>query len=114
MSASDTIGYKHPPVDTRWKPGQSGNPKGRPPNWKLMAWALRNQHNLAHLGRTKQGRQRLEQLHRAYLRHYLKDPEFVIFGQQLAGAVDEIVWERVAEIILNPRLAPLFFPPSRG
>lgn len=24
------VGYKKPPKDTRWKPGQSGNPKGRP------------------------------------------------------------------------------------
>lgn len=24
------IGYKKPPVHSRWKPGQSGNPKGRP------------------------------------------------------------------------------------
>jgi hypothetical protein len=23
------VGYRRPPVDTRWKPGQSGNPKGR-------------------------------------------------------------------------------------
>ena len=26
-----TVGYLNPPKDTRWKPGQSGNPKGRPP-----------------------------------------------------------------------------------
>jgi hypothetical protein len=26
----DKIGYKHPPERTRFKPGQSGNPKGRP------------------------------------------------------------------------------------
>jgi predicted transcriptional regulator len=24
------VGHKLPPVETRWKPGQSGNPKGRP------------------------------------------------------------------------------------
>ena len=24
------VGYKKPPEHTRWKPGQSGNPKGRP------------------------------------------------------------------------------------
>lgn len=24
------VGYKKPPANTRWKPGQSGNPKGRP------------------------------------------------------------------------------------
>jgi hypothetical protein len=24
------VGYKNPPIETRFKPGQSGNPKGRP------------------------------------------------------------------------------------
>ena len=24
------VGYKKPPEHSRWKPGQSGNPKGRP------------------------------------------------------------------------------------
>ena len=24
------VGYCSPPVETRWQPGQSGNPKGRP------------------------------------------------------------------------------------
>ncbi len=26
----DEVGYKKPPKHTQWKPGQSGNPKGRP------------------------------------------------------------------------------------
>lgn len=26
----DEVGYGKPPVHSRWKPGQSGNPKGRP------------------------------------------------------------------------------------
>jgi hypothetical protein len=26
----DRVGYRHPPKHTRFKPGQSGNPKGRP------------------------------------------------------------------------------------
>jgi hypothetical protein len=28
---SGKVGYGHPPVETRFKPGQSGNPNGRPP-----------------------------------------------------------------------------------
>jgi Family of unknown function (DUF5681) len=28
--ANYAVGYKRPPVDSRFKPGQSGNPKGRP------------------------------------------------------------------------------------
>jgi hypothetical protein len=27
---TDDIGYGRPPTQTRWQPGQSGNPKGRP------------------------------------------------------------------------------------
>ena len=27
---NDTVGYKNPPKETQFKPGQSGNPKGRP------------------------------------------------------------------------------------
>src|SRR6516225_6979186 len=27
---NDTVGQGRPPTATRWKPGQSGNPKGRP------------------------------------------------------------------------------------
>ena len=26
----ESVGYKRPPKTARWKPGQSGNPKGRP------------------------------------------------------------------------------------
>src|SRR5262245_15238545 len=29
-SSSRTVGYGRPPVHTRFKPGKSGNPKGRP------------------------------------------------------------------------------------
>jgi hypothetical protein len=28
--ADDRVGYRHPPVHSRFKPGQSGNPMGRP------------------------------------------------------------------------------------
>jgi len=28
---SEKVGKNHPPKDTKWKPGQSGNPAGRPP-----------------------------------------------------------------------------------
>lgn len=32
---------KPPPEETRWKPGQSGNPAGRPPNTKYVSDYLR-------------------------------------------------------------------------
>ncbi len=40
---SDKVGRGHPPKDTRWKPGQSGNPKGRPKGIKYMSELLREQ-----------------------------------------------------------------------
>jgi hypothetical protein len=30
MAGDDDVGYRRPPKATRFKPGQSGNPKGRP------------------------------------------------------------------------------------
>jgi hypothetical protein len=35
-TGSDSIGYGRPPQHTRFRPGQSGNPKGRPANAKRM------------------------------------------------------------------------------
>ena len=30
MANDDEVGYANPPKDAQWKPGQSGNPSGRP------------------------------------------------------------------------------------
>ena len=35
------VGYRKPPVQTRFKPGQSGNPKGRPKPQASLAQSLR-------------------------------------------------------------------------
>jgi hypothetical protein len=35
--SSEKVGYGHPPKSTRFQPGRSGNPKGRPPNQTLPA-----------------------------------------------------------------------------
>ena len=35
-SADYEVGYKKPPKDTRFQPGHSGNPKGRPPGSKSL------------------------------------------------------------------------------
>jgi Family of unknown function (DUF5681) len=32
MANDEAVGYGRPPAATRWKPGQSGNPRGRPRN----------------------------------------------------------------------------------
>ena len=36
MSTQDKVGYKSPPKTTQFKPGQSGNPKGRPKGTKNL------------------------------------------------------------------------------
>ena len=30
FNPSDYVGYKHPPIKSRWRKGQTGNPHGRP------------------------------------------------------------------------------------
>lgn len=34
----DSVGYKHPPKEHQFKPGQSGNPKGRPKKKDSCSW----------------------------------------------------------------------------
>jgi Family of unknown function (DUF5681) len=34
-SETETVGYKRPPIKTQFKPGNSGNPRGRPPKSKV-------------------------------------------------------------------------------
>ena len=40
MSDDYEVGYKKPPIHTRFKPGVSGNPKGRPKGTKNLATDL--------------------------------------------------------------------------
>lgn len=42
-SSNNGVGYGRPPVSTRFKPGQSGNPKGRPKGSKNMLTLLREE-----------------------------------------------------------------------
>lgn len=38
---TDRIGYGHPPLHSRWRPGQSGNPNGRPKTRRSFARDLK-------------------------------------------------------------------------
>ncbi len=38
-----TVGYKRPPKNTQFKPGQSGNPNGRPKDCKNLSTDLREE-----------------------------------------------------------------------
>ena len=42
-NTNEKVGKSHPPKHTRWKPGQSGNPKGRPKNTVYLSEMLREQ-----------------------------------------------------------------------
>ena len=37
----DPVGYKRPPINTRFKPGTSGNPQGRPTGVRNFKTELR-------------------------------------------------------------------------
>lgn len=58
------VGYKRPPVDTRFKPGQSGNPSGRPnrKGLKQVVEAYLNTEITVTLGNRKVTMTRLEAL----------------------------------------------------
>ena len=46
VKADSQVGYKHPPIYTRFQPGQSGNPRGRPagrPNHKTTVERVMNE-----------------------------------------------------------------------
>ena len=58
MNSDDyEVGYKKPPVKSRFKPGNSGNPKGRPKGSKNLSTILRQRLNkkvqIAENGRRK-------------------------------------------------------------
>jgi len=55
--SSHKVGYKNPPVNTRFKAGQSGNPKGRPKGGKnfstLIQEELNNKVNIQESGKAR-------------------------------------------------------------
>jgi hypothetical protein len=52
-SKDEAVGYRRPPLRTRFKPGQSGNPKGRPKGTANLRTDLKNE--LAERIRVREG-----------------------------------------------------------
>ena len=68
----DTVGYGKPPRAHQFKPGKSGNPKGRPKGAKSEATIL--QELLQHkIGLSEHGKSRRITLHEAILRRIAED-----------------------------------------
>ena len=60
------VGYGRPPLDTRFKRGQSGNPKGRPPGAKNLASLLNEALNELVIIKEDGGRKRISKRKAAF------------------------------------------------
>jgi len=60
------VGYGRPPLDTRFKRGQSGNPKGRPPGAKNLASLLNETLNEVVIIKEDGGRKRISKRKAAF------------------------------------------------
>jgi Family of unknown function (DUF5681) len=60
------VGYGRPPLDTRFKRGQSGNPKGRPPGAKNLASLLNETLNELVIIKEDGGRKRISKRKAAF------------------------------------------------
>jgi uncharacterized protein DUF5681 len=60
------VGYGRPPIDTRFKRGQSGNPKGRPPGANNLATLLNEALNELVVIRENGGRKRVSKRKAAF------------------------------------------------
>jgi hypothetical protein len=71
-TADDDVGYGKPPRANQFKPGKSGNPKGRPTGAKSEATILQDllQHKI---GLSEHGKTRRITLHEAILRRIAED-----------------------------------------
>jgi hypothetical protein len=92
MGKRRTVGYKNPPVATRFRPGQSGNPRGRPKGSRNLATEIRKALNKRILV-TDKGRQRKvskqEALATQLINKAIQDPKLFAMVLRAAGPVDE-------------------------
>lgn len=76
ISSEEAVGYGRPPRASQFKPGQSGNPKGRPKGSKNESTILKQMLNEKLSMRQPNGRVKkipaLEGIHRKQLEHALK------------------------------------------
>lgn len=68
VSASAAVGYGRPPVHTRFKPGKSGNPKGRPRNTRNLRTIIQDVLTTKIVLRQGQGKRSISKLEGIVLR----------------------------------------------
>jgi len=87
----DGVGYKRPPKHTQFKPGQSGNPKGRPKGTQNLKTDLREE--LGEIVRVREGdREILISKQRAFVKSLIAS---AVKGDTRAANALVSLWQRV-------------------
>jgi uncharacterized protein DUF5681 len=89
---SGRVGYKNPPRHTQFRPGQSGNPAGRPKGSRNLMTAVKKE--LAkHITVTEKGKQRnipkLQAMATQLVNKAIQDPKLLVLVLKALGPQDE-------------------------
>ena len=91
LLSSRTVGYGHPPVHARFKPGKSGNPKGRPRGSRNLRTIIQDALTTKVVLRQGQGKRSISKLEGIVLRQVddaLKgDPKAALAALKMAAQV---------------------------